>query len=116
MSSQGVSKSREEIMLEVGISHTGGVNAMVAMPEPKPVSVHVDSKGRITLPAKLREALSLEEGDTLFVRLRGDTLELVKAENPFDALARHALREHREGRIRDLREIARDWGVDLDGE
>ncbi len=26
---------------------------MVAMPEPKPFSVHVDSKGRITLPAKL---------------------------------------------------------------
>ena len=93
---------------------TGAVDVMVAMPEPKPVSVHVDEKGRITLPAKLRQALSLEPGDTLFVRLRGNILELVKAENPFDALARHALMEHREGRTRDLREIARDWGVDLE--
>jgi len=103
-------------MLDVGISHTRVVNTMVAMPEPKPISVHVDEKGRITLPAKLRQALSLESGDTLFVRLRGDILELTKAENPFDALARHALKEYREGRTRDLREIARDWGVDPDRE
>jgi len=36
----------------------------------------------------------------------------MKAENPFDALARHALKEYREGHTRDLLEIARDWGVD----
>ena len=89
---------------------------MAAMPEPRPVSVHVDDKGRITLPAKLRQALSLEPGDTLFVRLRGRTLELVKAENPFDALARHALKEYREGRTKDLRELAREWRVKLDSE
>ena len=103
-------------MLDEGISHARVVNAMVAMPEPRSVSVHVDEKGRITLPAKLRRALSLEPGDTLFVRLRGDILELAKAENPFDALDRHALKEHRKGRTRDLREIARDWGVDPDRE
>jgi AbrB family looped-hinge helix DNA binding protein len=85
---------------------------MVTMTEPKDVSVQIDEKGRITLPAKLRQLLSLESGDTLFVRLRGDVLELMKAENPFDALARHALKEYREGHTRDLREIARDWGVD----
>ncbi len=103
-------------MLEVGISHARVVNAMAAMPEPRPVSVHVDEKGRITLPAKLRQALALEPGDTLFVRLREGTLELVKAENPFDALARHAIKEHREGRTRDLRDVAREWDVDLDRE
>lgn len=109
-------RSRDRVTLDVGISHTRAVNAIVAMPEPRPISVRVDEKGRITLPARLRQALSLESGDTLFVRLRGDILELTKAENPFDALARHALKEYREGRTRDLREIARDWGVDPDRE
>ncbi len=101
-------------MLEVGIPHMGVVNAMVAMPESRPVSVHVDEKGRITLPAKLCQALSLEAGDTLFVRLRGETLELAKAENPFDALARHAIKEYREGRTKGLRELAKEWSVDLE--
>lgn len=43
-------------MLDVGISHPWAVNTVPAMPEPKPVTVHVDDKGRITLPAKLRQA------------------------------------------------------------
>ncbi len=89
---------------------------MAAMPEPRPVSVHVDEKGRITLPARLRQALALEPGDAVFVRLRGDVLELAKAENPFDALARHAIKEYREGRTQGLRELAEEWGVDLDRE
>jgi hypothetical protein len=38
-------------------------------------------------------------------------VELAKAGNPFDTLADHAIQEHREGRTRELRELAREWGV-----
>ncbi len=80
------------------------------------MTVRVDEKGRITLPARVRQALALQPGDVLFVRARGDTVELAKADNPFDALADHAIREQREGRTRALRELAREWGVALERE
>jgi hypothetical protein len=60
--------------------------------------------------------LGVEPGTTFFVRREGNTLRLAKAENPFDALARHAIEEHRAGRTRSLREIAREEGIALDAE
>lgn len=84
---------------------------MGAMTRPRPTTVRVDEKGRITLPTRLRQALALQPGDVLFVRAHGDRVELAKAGNPFDVLADHAIREHREGRTRELRQLAREWGV-----
>jgi|TARA_Y100000034_G_scaffold134568_2_gene203347 hypothetical protein len=34
--------------------------------------------------------------------------------NPFDALADHAIREHRKRRTRNIRDLAKEWDVDLD--
>ena len=89
---------------------------MAIMMDKKPVPIRLDEKGRICLPAALRNALKLEPGDTLFAHEEGGRVELVKAENPFKALAHHALREHQEGRTRDIRDIAKEWNVDLEGE
>lgn len=82
------------------------------------VTVKVDPKGRLTIPRRLREGLGIEPGDAFFVEgdEEGKVLRFAKAENPFDILAEHALREHRAGRTRGLREVAADLGVALDDE
>ena len=51
-------------------------------------------------------------GDIFFVQVE-DTgvIRYARAENPFDLLAEHAIREYRAGRTRDLREIADDGGI-----
>lgn len=82
----------------------------------KTVSVRVDDKGRLTLPASLRRQLGVEPGDVFFMQAKDGVLRLAKTENPFDALARHAMKEHEAGRTRDIRDIAKEWGVDLEGE
>ena len=89
---------------------------MATMMEKKPISIRIDERGRICLPRSLRKALELEPGDTLFAQAREGRLELAKAENPFDGLARHAIAEDDAGRTRDIRDIAKEWGVDLEGE
>ena len=84
------------------------------------VTVKVGQKGRLTIPERIREERGIEPGDTFFVEAeRGHehaVLRYAKAENPFDALARHALAGHRAGRTRDLRALAADNGIDLAGE
>lgn len=83
----------------------------------KPEPVRIDDRGRISLPKRIREAMHLESGDTLFLYQDGDRLEVRKAENPFDVLARHAVKEYEAGRTRSIQDVARDLGVDLsDGE
>lgn len=82
----------------------------------KTVSVRVDDKGRLTLPASLRRQLGVEPGDVFFMQAKDGVLRLAKTENPFDGLARHAMKEHEAGRTRDIRDIAKEWGVDLEGD
>jgi hypothetical protein len=41
-------------------------------------------------------------------------LRYARAENPFDVLAEHALRESRAGRTIRLRDFAAEEGIDLD--
>lgn len=77
-------------------------------------TVRVDAKGRLSLPRRLREARGIEPGDTLFVE-GGEgqaTLHLAKAENPFDVLADHAIREDRAGRTKSRRDFARENDLD----
>ncbi|MGH2558430.1 MAG: AbrB/MazE/SpoVT family DNA-binding domain-containing protein [Thermomicrobiales bacterium] len=70
-------------------------------------SVKVDPKGRLTIPRQLREQLNIESGDTLFVEAdeEHNVLRYVKAENPFETLARHALAERAAGRTRTLARV-----------
>jgi AbrB family looped-hinge helix DNA binding protein len=74
----------------------------------------VDNKGRVLIPDAIRKQLDINSGDVLFVQVE-DTgaIRYMRAENPFDVLAEHALRESRAGRTRTLQEIAAELGVDL---
>ena len=80
------------------------------------LTVKVDVKGRLIIPRSLRRALGVEPGDTFFVALDEAHQELryAKAENPFDALAQHAINENRAGRTRNLREFAAENDIPLD--
>ncbi len=80
------------------------------------VAVRVDKKGRLTIPKSARQALGIEPGDTFFVEVDGDTLRYARAENPFDALARHAIEEYRAGRTQNLRDFAREQNINLNDE
>jgi len=71
----------------------------------------LDSKGRIAIPAAIREKLGLESGDTFFLAADENEIRMAKAVNPFDALADHALDERRR-----LRDYAAEKGIDLDAE
>lgn len=76
----------------------------------------LDSKGRIAIPAEIREKLGLESGDTFFFAADENEIRMAKAVNPFDALADHALEERRAGRTRRLRDYAAEKGIDLNAE
>ena len=78
----------------------------------------VDEKGRLLIPDAIRKQLGIEAGDIFFVQVEDDSgvLRYARAENPFDLLAEHAIREHRAGRTRGLRDIAHEEGIDLDSE
>ena len=82
------------------------------------VTVTVDSKGRLSIPAEVRGALGIEPGDVLFLESDSElaVLHLAKAINPFDGLAEHAAREYRAGRTQNLREYAEERGIALHGE
>lgn len=96
----------------------------------------IDAKGRVTIPAEVRRALGMREGDTLFLSAEDGVVRLAKAQNPFDpsepitdeniaerlagvtnpydALAMEAEAEFRAGRTRTLREYAKARGLKLD--
>ncbi|MDQ3779877.1 MAG: AbrB/MazE/SpoVT family DNA-binding domain-containing protein [Chloroflexota bacterium] len=82
------------------------------------VTVRVDDKGRLSIPAEIRTAMGIKSGDLFFLESdpESEIIHLAKAVNPFDGLAEHALREYRAGRTRNLREYAIANGFDLNGE
>lgn len=80
------------------------------------VTVKVDAKGRLAIPAQLRGEIDMNPGDVYFLEVEDRVLRLAKAENPFDALARHAVDEYETGETMSLRAFARDEGVELDDE
>lgn len=64
----------------------------------KAIAVRVDGKGRVLLPRKLRQTLRVGPGDIFFVQPgEDDSLRLVRAPNPFDVLAEHAIVESQRG-------------------
>ncbi len=82
------------------------------------VAVTVDSKGRLSIPACVRDELGIETGDVLFLESDPEhaVIHLAKAENPFDGLALHAIEEYRQGRTTNLNDLAQKWGIDLDSD
>lgn len=76
----------------------------------------VDAKGRLSIPRRLREELGIEPGDTFFIERDNGlkVLRLAKADDPFDVLAEHAIREYRAGRTKSLPQVADELGIDLD--
>ena len=82
------------------------------------VTVTVDAKGRLSIPANVRDELGIEAGDVLFLETdaKHAVIHLAKAQNPFDALADHAIEEYRQGRTTNIYDFAREIGVDLNDE
>ena len=83
----------------------------------------IDSKNRLSLPRSVRDAIHVGPGDAVFLNVdttTGDvpTVRVVKAVNPLaimlDALAEEAMREYYAGETVSLRDIAAQYGVDLD--
>ena len=79
-------------------------------------AVKVDAKGRLLIPQEMRSALDIHPGDTLFVEQEGKVLRYAKADNPFDLLAEHALRENEAGKTKSLRDFAAENDIVLDDE
>lgn len=77
------------------------------------VTVKIDDKGRLSIPADIRGQLGIQTGDVFFLETNADhtLIHLAKAQNPFDGLAEHATEEYRAGRTRRLRDYASDRGV-----
>ncbi len=77
------------------------------------LAIRVDAKGRLTVPRDIRTRLEIKPGDTMFLRRTGKVLAFVKAEDPFVALAKHAIEEANEGRTKSLEQYAMERGIDL---
>ncbi len=71
------------------------------------VAARIDEKGRLLLPLVIRRSLGLRAGDAVYCRSCGGMIHCVKATNPFDELAEHAVQDYRAGRTRDVRASAR---------
>lgn len=76
-------------------------------------TIKVDSKGRVSIPKRVREQAGLQPGDTLFLAIdqESGTVQLRKVTNPFDGLALHAIAEYEAGRTRSLDEIMDEMGI-----
>ena len=77
------------------------------------VTTKVDEKGRISIPAGIRDKLGLESGDIMFLNVENNILRIAKANNPFDALIDEAEVEHESGSTVSLRDFAKSEGIDL---
>lgn len=71
------------------------------------ITLTVDTKGRLTLPLKMREDYNIKPGDFLLVRADKSGIHLAKTENPFDVLAEQALNQYEQGKCVEIREFAR---------
>jgi AbrB family looped-hinge helix DNA binding protein len=81
-------------------------------------TIKLDSKGRVSIPKKVREQAGLQPGDTLFLAIdpATGTVQLRKVTNPFDGLTLHAMAEYEAGRTRSLDEVMDEMGVYLEDE
>jgi AbrB family looped-hinge helix DNA binding protein len=75
------------------------------------IALTLDTKGRLTLPQKMREDYNLKPGDYLLVSADKAGIRLAKTENPFDILAENALNKNEQGNSVEIRELARTNGI-----
>ena len=71
------------------------------------IVLKVDTKGRLTLPLKMRKDFHIEPGDVFFVKPEETGIHLAKAENPFDDLVEYARHERKTGKSMELRAFAK---------
>ncbi len=71
----------------------------------KPLAIRIDDKGRIQLPQALRHTLHLEPGDVCFLEMDAGALRVIRADNPFDLLARQAIDEANRGEMIPLSQL-----------
>lgn len=67
----------------------------------------LDTKGRLTLPLKARQAFNYEPGDAFFVNFGKNGFQVAKAENPFDDLVEYAEHERETGKSMEIRAFAK---------
>lgn len=82
------------------------------------LTAKADARGRVAIPQRIRDAMKISPGDTLFIDYdeEQNVLRYAKGENPFDVLLEHALAKCRAGRTRSIQEFAAEHGIELDGE
>lgn len=78
------------------------------------VTGRIDDKGRIAIPASVREGLGLEPGDVMVFDIKNQILRIAKVTNPFDALIDEAIDEFESGNTILLREFAAQEGINLE--
>lgn len=86
------------------------------MREKNGVAVRIGNKGRVIVPKRMREALGLEIGDTVFLQCdtKYNQLHLAPAINPFDIIAKQAMNEYKEGYTRTLEEYTKENDISLE--
>ncbi|MGM0502330.1 MAG: AbrB/MazE/SpoVT family DNA-binding domain-containing protein [Bacillota bacterium] len=74
----------------------------------------VDSKGRITIPKKIRESSGIDKGEILFIDAELGQVKLTRAvEDPVAKLKEYTEKEYEEGRTKNIRAYAKEQGLDL---
>ena len=76
----------------------------------KQVISRVDKKGRLTLPKNIRESMGIKAGDVVFMKIEEEQSRIIisKAQNPFDVLAKDAIREYNQGRTETIEEFVKE--------
>lgn len=77
------------------------------------IVLRVDTKGRLTLPLKMRKDYHIEPGDVFFVKPEKTGIHLAKAENPFQDLVEYAKYERETGKSTELRAFAKKHKIKI---
>lgn len=81
--------------------------------EKKSTFAKMDAAGRLRLPKNIRDRLKAMPGDVFSIHENKDgSVAIRKEQHPLEILAEHAIREHRDGKTKDLDEIWREMGAD----
>jgi len=77
------------------------------------IVLKVDTKGRLTLPLKMRKDYQIEPGDIFFVNPEKTGIHLAKAENPFKNMMDYARHERKTGKSIELRAFAKEHKIKI---
>ena len=74
----------------------------------KNIPLTIDSKGRLTIPKSIREALHIENGDVLLLKYESNEgiLHIARAvQNPIEVLSEYTEKEYKAGRTKNIRDV-----------